>query len=477
MTRSVLLSLLLVASPLIEQDRPRDCAATLDAFRVKIDQNYAGARLELVGERRRQHDELFRSLTSEAQAAAGEACFFVLDRYAKWFDDPHLFVFQSTRLDSAESSRRATQLQKVAIDEQAALAILAGRRLDPIEGIWSDGQGLRLAILPDSVVRNRFMAVVITSDSAAWPVGSVRGQVQKRGANDYLVDLYARNFALRHLSGVIHKEVILRLSPGMLAREYPVPEVDGLVDVRVPQWPTLVVRYGTVIVSMTSHDPAYRAVLDSLVSANQNALGNAARLIIDVRGNEGGGAFTSAALTPYIRSRVTRPHRYQSDTSWMLSSPDQIAYTRRGFGSDTSLFVRTLLDRLTASPGQLVPMPPFAAAEQADTLTPGPARVGIIVDGGTVSAAEVTVLQALQSTRARVFGQPTAGALDYSSVNVVRVLPDESRWLLGYGTMAWSNRLPKDGMREKGIEPDERIAIDRLWATIANVERRLGGPR
>jgi hypothetical protein len=477
MTHSLLVPLFLVAASLAAQDRPRDCAATLEGFRTKIEQNYAGAHLELVGERRRVHDDLYRSLISDARTATGEACFFVLDRYAKWFDDPHLFVFQSTRLDSAESSRRAKQLRTVSIDERAAQALLTGRPLDPIEGIWNDGQGLRIAIVPDSGARDRFIAVVMTSDSAPWPVGAVRGHVQKRGAKEYLVDLYARNFALRHLTGVIHKEVILRLSPGMFAREYPAPEVDGLVDVRAPQRPTLVVRNGTVIVSMTSHDPAYRAVLDSLVRANQNALGTAQRLIIDLRGNEGGGAFTSAALTPYIRSRVQRRHRYQSDTSWMLSSPDQVAYARRSFGSDTSQFVRTLVARLLESPGRLVPMPSFSSTAPSDTLTPGPGRVGIIVDGGTVSAAEVTVLQALQSTRAQVFGQPTAGALDYASVNIVRVLPDESRWLLGYGTMAWSNNLPENGMREKGIEPDERVAVDRLWATIQNVERRLGGSR
>jgi hypothetical protein len=465
------------STSLTAQDRPRDCAVTLGAFRTKIEQNYAGFHLEVVGERRRSHDSLFRTLTDEAKGAAGESCFFVLDRYVKWFDDPHLFVFQSTRLDTAESARRATQVQKVAIDEQAAKARLTGRTLDPIEGIWYDGQGLRIAILPDSSLRDRFMAVVVTSDSAPWPVGSVRGTIHKRGANDYLVDLYARNFALRHLSGVIHKEVILRLSPGMFAREYPAPEVAGLVDARVPQRPTLVRRNGTVIVSMTSHDPAYRAVVDSLVNANREALGMAEHLIIDLRGNEGGGAFTSAALTPYIRSRVTRRHRYQSDTSWMLSSPDQIAYTRRAFGSDTSLFVRTLLARLDESPGRLVPMPPFSSPPSPDTVVLGPSRVGILVDGGTVSAAEVVVLQALQSTRALVFGQPTDGALDYSSANVVRVLPDESRWLLGYGTMAWSNRLPVNGMREKGIEPDVRIAIDRLLSPIESVQRLLSGSR
>jgi hypothetical protein len=452
----------------------RDCAATLEAFRVKIEQNYAGVRLEVVGERRRQHDALFARLTTDARTASGEQCFFVLDRYVKFFDDPHLFVFQSTRLDTAESSSRALALGPVRnVDEASARASLTGRSLDPIEGIWNDGEGLRVLVTRDARPRDRFSAVVLTTDTTSWPVGATRATITKRAANDYLVDLYSRNFALRHLDGVVHKEVLLRLSPGLWAREFPAPPIEGLVDVTAPRRPTLVVRGTTVIVSMASHDPTYRPVLDSLVTANRDALNRAENLIIDLRGNEGGGAFTSAALHPYIRSTVPRTHRYASDTAWMLSSPDQIVYARRGFGSDTSLFVRTLLSRLTGSPGQLVPMPPFNADARGDTLTPGPSRIGVIVDGGTVSAGESLVLRALQSRRATVFGQPTAGALDYASVNVVRVLPDESRWLLGYGTITASNRLPVNGMREKGIAPDVRIRVDRLLGAIDEVERRL----
>ena len=39
----------------------------------------------------------------------------------------------------------------------------------------------------------------------------------------------------------------------------------------------------------------------------------------------------------------------------MLSSDDQIAYARRAFGSDTTAFVRGLVERLRAGPGELVP--------------------------------------------------------------------------------------------------------------------------
>jgi hypothetical protein len=75
-----------------------------------------------------------------------------------------------------------------------------------------------------------------------------------------------------------------------------------------------------------------------------------------------------------------------------------------------------------------------------------------------------------------VFGEPTAGALDYQSVNVVQLLPNERRWFLGYPTITASAALPRGGMRGKGIAPDVRLdgdAIAHGWAAIAAVDRAL----
>ncbi len=160
----------------------------------------------------------------------------------------------------------------------------------------------------------------------------------------------------------------------------------------------------------------------------------------------------------------------------MLSSADQIAYTQRAFGADTTRFVRSLVERLQASPGALVPLQPPDGPPQPTPGVPvvrGPARVGVLIDGGTVSAGEVTVLQALRSERATVFGRPTAGALDYQSVNIVSIAADEKRWYLGYPTITATARLPIGGMRGKGIRPDVPLDFDRMADPIAAVEARL----
>ena len=158
-----------------------------------------------------------------------------------------------------------------------------------------------------------------------------------------------------------------------------------------------------------------------------------------------------------------------SDTAMIPSSPNLISYATRSFagpgGPDSTPALRRLLARMRANPGKLVP---FADSAEAATPRPtpifGPSRVAVMVDRGTVSAAEVFVLRALASTRATVIGQPTEGALDYQSTNIVWFSTGERRWGLGFPTITRSAHLPANGMRGVGIRPDVFVN----WESVAD---------
>ena len=241
--------------------------------------------------------------------------------------------------------------------------------------------------------------------------------------------------------------------------------------------PTLQVRGRTVVVSIPSHDPTWARAFDTLITSHAADLRAAERLIVDLRGNEGGSSWMTNPLLPYIATARKRPTPFDGGTAVMLSAPDQVAYLKRGaFGSDTAKFVRSLIARMEAKPGELVPIEDPAepaAPEPADSVIMGPARVGVLIDHGTVSAAEVLVLEALRSERTAVFGENTAGALDYQSTQVVRFHPRETRWALGYPTIAASAELPKRGMRGKGIAPHVRVDWTKVDDPIGYVEQRL----
>lgn len=460
------------------------CATDLALLDRKLHLDYAGYTLELRGERLRAYAAMKAAAQLRADNTRDDACYFVLRDYVDWFEDPHLFVYESARLDTAETTRRAARVARRAVTEQAARSYFNRRRaaLDPIEGIWYD-RGLRVAILPDSArLPDGFVAVVLASDTAIWPVGAVRARITRRSGSSYEVDLAERNFAMVHRRGVIYRHVLLRLSPGIWGKEFPVPSADsGTLDPVDPHRPVLYRRGATFVFAVPSHD-GFRAVIDSLVNANRDALAHADRMIVDLRGNEGGGSGMTNSLEPFVSSKVEKPSPFPTEGALMLSSDDQIAYARRGFGPETTAFVRSLVERMRAYPGELVPLEdpatPAHAPESRDwVVATGPRAVGVLIDRGTVSASEVLVLTALRSTRATVFGEPTAGALDYQTASIVSISPRESRWYLGYGTITRRADLPRNGMRGRGIPPQVAIDLQRVADPVLYVDRALAAGR
>jgi hypothetical protein len=472
----------LVRPPTARADTMPSCETDLDLLDRKIRQDYAGYTLELLGARLKRFDKMKTAARTRARTTKGDACFFVLRDFVDWFADPHLFVYQSTRLDTTETARRALSIERRAMTEPEARAYFAQQgNLDPIEGIWYD-RGLRVAVLPDSLRAGAFVAVVLSSDTSIWAPGAVRARLLKTPGG-YDVDLSARNYAVSHLRAQIYRHVLLRLSPGIWGKAFPVAAADsGTLDSIDPHRPTLVMRGATPVFSVPSHDPSFKHVIDSLVLANRDVLSHADRMIIDLRGNEGGSSFTTEYLEPFVSTKGEKPDPFPGNRSMMLSSDDQIAYAQRGFGPDTSAFVRTLLARLRAAPGRLVPLnDPSAPASRPESrdwvVTSGPRTVGVLIDHGTVSASEVLVLHALRSNRATVFGAPTAGALDYQSVNIVRLSPKEPRWLIGYPTITRSPDLPAGGMRGRGIQPQIPLDLGRLPDPVAAVDKYLATQR
>lgn len=471
------LLLLLGAAP---TDSTPSCSADVAALNRKLQQDYAGYTLELNGERLQQFTVMKSKLEARAARTVGDACYYVLRDFVDWFDDPHVFIYQFASIDSAESSRRRASVATRGLTEKSARAYFAqrGAKLDPIEGIWYD-RALHVAIVPDSAKGpGRFVAVMLAPDTSTWSAGSVRAFIARRPDGSYDVDLSGRDYSVRHLHGAIYRHVLLRLSPGMWGKAFPVPAADsGTLDPVDPHRPVLYRRNGTLVFAIPSHD-GFKPVIDSMVAAHAAELASADRLIIDVRGNEGGGSGMTDALGPYVMLKHDRPTPYEMDSSLMLSSPDQIEYAKVGFGSDTSAFVRSLVSRLEAHPGQLVPLtdpasPPTPPDPRNWVVATGPRAVGVLTDRGTVSASEVLVVNALQSPRATVFGERTAGALDYESNSIVRLMRGESRWAVGYGTITRSARLPIGGMRGKGIQPQVPIDLSKVADPVAFVDSVL----
>jgi hypothetical protein len=472
--------LLTISLALAPSDSNPPCGVTLGLLERKMHLDYAGYTLELRGDRLTEFAAMKRAMQDRADRAHGDDCYFVLRDFVAWFNDPHLFVFENTRLDTAETTRRAASVERRGVTEASAREYLArrGGQLDPIEGIWYD-RGMRVAVVPDSAGGpGRFVAVLLTSDTSIWSPGSVRARFTRRADGSYDGLVAEPDYFVGHRHAEIYRHVLLRMSPGIWGKEFPVPDADrGTLDPVDPHRPVVYRKNGTLVFAIPSHG-GFKPTLDSLVNEHRVELAHADRMIIDLRGNEGGGSFMTHSLEAFVSLERQLPNPFPTNHPLMLSSDDQIAYARRAFGADTTAFVRGLLDRLRASPGELVPLndpsdTSSAPNDRTAPVTTGPRRVGVLIDRGTVSASEVLVLTALRSPRVTVFGEPTAGALDYQSTSIVSLSPKEKRWYLGYGTITRGPGLPLGGMRGQGIPPQVPIDLHRVVDPVAMVDRML----
>jgi hypothetical protein len=460
---------------------PPSCRDLLEGIRAKLEANYAGYLLEVRGTARQaDHDQVLAGLRRRADTTESARCFDVLHDYLAWFEDWHLFVYQNPRLDTLETMRRAADVPRHPVDPAAVRARLdrMGPRADPIEGIWYDG-AMQVAVVPDPAgPAGRFLAVVTVSDTATLPVGAVHAVFVRQRHGGYTADLRWRSLAITHPPVTIHRGgTLLRLSPGMWGKRFPGPPAErALLDTMDVHRPTLTWRDRIAVLSIPSHDGGHRPRLEALLAQHRSRLDSATVLVLDLRGNEGGGSQTTEAVHPYVVGADPLAPSPDLGAPVMLSSPDQLSYVKRAFGSDTSAFVRRLVTAMEAAPGALVPLfDPSRPVPESVYPPPvfGPRQVLMLVDGGTVSAPEVLVQLALRSTRTVVVGEPTAGALDYQSTNVVRIHPQESRWFLGYPTITAHARLPEGGMRGTGLIPEVALSWGDVTDPVAAAVRAL----
>lgn len=446
------------------QPAPCPCLTDFDDLVAKVETNYLGFHMDPPSDRN-AYAARKAAFRARAEAAAGDACFWVLQEWVAGFQDGHLFLVDGHR-PSAEAvddlmRARAGQVR----DPLAVEAWLLTNReaLDPLEGIWYD-RGYRVGIIRDDPGSGRdFVAVMLTPDSMTWEPGMIRAEFTRAPGGGYRVRHYTRDHAVRRGPASIYRNLILRMAPQAWGRAWPVaPHEAGLLDPDNPRAPAIASREdGTMILSIPSFDPGYRAALAALVAKHADALAAAELLIVDIRGNEGGSSGTAAPLLPFVFTDSVRTPIGPQGSPVAIST----AVTRRYFArlleqTQGAPVWQEAMRRLEASPGQVVTlMDPFASLPPRPAVVhAGPAQVAVLMDRGSVSAAEAFVLLARRYTRVTTFGQPTGGDIDYQTVMLVRLACSDRGVLLGIPMIGASHRLPEGGFRGRGIPADVTIA-------------------
>src|SRR5690606_39399839 len=146
----------------------------------------------------------------------------------------------------------------------------------------------------------------------------------------------------------------------------------------------------------------------------------------------------------------------QSCQGWVLASADTKTYFDRLAINSKELY-GPVVERIENAMGQIVegPIYPERSFKAFESKIE---QVAILMDHGSMSASESFILHSKDaSDKVTTFGSPTAGTIDYTSINMVPLPSCERNILFGYPTGTLNKKVPNEGYNATGIVPDVPI--------------------
>ncbi len=215
----------------------------------------------------------------------------------------------------------------------------------------------------------------------------------------------------------------------------------------------------TALLTIKTGNMEYKIDLDTLIEAHQTRLDSVVHLIIDLRGNSGGGDDTYSNVLPFI---YTNP--IITNGTFLWASENNTALFEQyvdnpNVPEETRQQLEILVKKGKKYPNTFV----LLGGSETDTISINaikefPKKVSILIDRECMSATEEFLLKAKQSSKTTIYGyEPSGGALDYSNLNPV--ITPSGYWYATVPTTR-SSRLPKNPVDPDGILPDVLVNKD-----------------
>lgn len=359
------------------------------------------------------NDDDFQDVLKQVRGSRSADSFFVLSRLTGYFKDDHLMLFAALKFGAADSAEAASNWKLIQQQGHSVQAMLD----DPASGYWVDDQGYQIIYLRQTGPNRWEGDVVETRDSVPPGLKVLVLYRQKEGGwiADYrdvgggervVVPVHFKTAGVMVGRSFFKYREVRHYQPGMLSG-LPAFSFDPSVSRLDSQ---------TLVINMPYFEQSYAAAYDSLIKANADAFQQVSTLILDIRGNPGGSLRCVAPLTPYVCTAPT-----DNADIYRLCSADLIAEEQRFLQTfirtgDTmrAAYQQQYIDSMVRHQGHFW----FRPGGQSPCMAvPNSIRnVAILMDHGTRGAAELMVLNFRQSSKVRLFGEASGGAVDYSDL-------------------------------------------------------------
>ncbi|WP_417881860.1 S41 family peptidase [Xanthomarina gelatinilytica] len=460
-----------------------ECSDIFDDLVNKIEQNYIAYHIEIKGKREKEYLAYKNTFKLKAKNSSKAGCIEVLKEFIEFYKDGHLYIGQFPKPNEEQIKELIANAEVINFSENEVKKYLIDRekKLDPIEGIWFANDSTKYAIIRNKTKQRDFVAFLLSNSSEKWKAGHVKAEFKKLKDGSYDVVYYDKNHYPLHPGAytkgqkggaAIRRDLILHMPPISWGKEFPVKtENHNYIDKTDPRKPTIkIIDSDNILIAIPSHRPEFAEILKLFIEEHEDKIRNAKNLILDLRGNEGGSSGVTNVLLPYIETKENNPHKYWvDDKMYVLSSSRNIEYYKNA--QKQGWAPEKLVKRAEENAGNIIPFQDPVDNQIVDeTATKDeaiktkelsmPKNVAILMDGSIVSAGETFILNAMKNNKVTLFGQPTAGCIDYQSTYWINLTAcSELGLFLGYPMFAASNRLPEGGVNRTGIEPD--VFIDK----------------
>nr|WP_276902591.1 S41 family peptidase [Pedobacter kyonggii] len=441
-----------------------------DNFRFiveKIKKNYIGYPDKVNSSNQLQFKKFTDSLQLVASSSNSYKCLGLIREWLSFFKDKHIdFGMDFSKLSPDSVRLFFANEEKTNWTENAFKSYLKQNKeaLDGIEGIWNYGM-YEIGIVKDETKTvTEFIGFVIEADSARWMPQQIKFKIARINNQYKTIYFSGGDHSVNYPTLIAQKDLLDFGFFGKWKRGEKKTKAVSPTKTVVPDLSSSfkVLDEQTSLLTFASFDIKYKHKIDSLIDSNKGNLTHTKHLIVDVRDNPGG---TTSCFEKFIPYLYTNP--IHIDGGVVLATEDNI---RDCYEKDYSLSstatkkkIQENNKKLRAHLGEIYYLYKPETIKLSKTLKT-PERISILINGNTASSGEYFILRAEQSKKVTLFGQNTAGMVDYGEIAITH--PPCSIFTLIY-PVAKSLHTIKRPLDNIGIAPNVRISdSEKDWVSF-----------
>ncbi|MFC3562143.1 S41 family peptidase [Pedobacter jamesrossensis] len=394
------------------------CSENFQQLTDKIKKNYVGYSDKVNSSNRVRFQNFTDSLQKIAMVSDSYTCLSLSREWLAFFKDKHIsFGLDFDKLSTDSIKLFFQNVEKTNWSEASFNAYLQQNinKVDSLEGIWNhENNTYKLGIVRDGTKKDlEFIAFIIKSDGLRWLPQQVKFRVSK----------FEGKYKTVYFSAGDHSIVFPTLSKvgetldfGIFGKWYKGDKKQAATAISPYKQSHNTTKFTklddeTSLLTLPSFNSKYKHEIDSLLDKNKVIISNTKHLLIDVRDNLGGSTRSFENLLPYL---YTNPIKI--DGGKVLATDENIrnCYEKEypNLSNKESNELKANAKKLRDHLGELYLLYKPRTLKLPKVLKK-PERISILINNGTASSGELFILRAEQSKKVTLFGENTAGVVDY----------------------------------------------------------------